>query len=573
MENKIKSVVLIVFVFLGTGCVSTDERQFDANSVIKKPKLVLQITVDQLRGDMPTRYMKNMGEGGFRYLQEKGIWYANAHYGHSNTETVVGHTTLATGADPSEHGMISNVWFDRVTGKLVYNIEDKNYSILSPNANISKSNEVDPTQRMATADGRSPANILVSTFSDELALQSNGKAKIFAVSVKDRGAVTMAGQSGKAFWFSKKSGEFITSSYYYDAYPNWVNAWNQQKKSQKYANTAWSLLKDKSTYTFANSDDNAWEVDIDGFGRTFPHNYQSADGKYFNSLLTFSPAGDELTLDFAKAIVDNERLGEDNITDYLSISFSSTDYIGHFFGPSSLEAEDNMLRLDRTLANLFAYIDKKIGLENTLIILSADHGVAEASAFLQAKGIDAGYVSVDKLNKGPYFPALKKKFGVGKSLVRKYFPPHLYLDHKVIRNKGLSLVEVEHAVADELMKIDGIARVVSGSDLRNNSLPLSALNNAAIRNYHKQRSGDLLVLFKTNYYANDFGGKILAANHGSPWRYDTFVPIIFAGGHLQGRKITRRVEPKDVASTLAIITGTKIPSGSSGTVMFEIFNR
>ncbi|RKZ54966.1 MAG: alkaline phosphatase family protein, partial [Gammaproteobacteria bacterium] len=241
------------------------------------PKLILQITVDQLRGDLPERYMKNMGEGGFRYLKNKGIWYLNAHYGHSNTETVVGHTSLATGADPSEHGMVSNVWFDRDTGKLAYNIEDKRYHILSANADIDKDTEVDASQALASTDGRSPANILVSTFSDELALATNGKAKIFAASVKDRGAVTLAGHSGKAFWFSKTSGEFITSSYYYDKYPAWVTDWNKQKKNIIYNNKSWILSQKKSAYIFGNDDNQSWEVDVAGFGKTFPHEYEDVE--------------------------------------------------------------------------------------------------------------------------------------------------------------------------------------------------------------------------------------------------------------------------------------------------------
>jgi len=182
----------------------------------KKPKLILQITVDQLRGDMPDKYIKNMGDGGFRYLMDKGVWYTNAHYGHSNTETVVGHTVLATGADPSVNGMIANVWFDREKDKLVYNIEDEDYKILSANADVDKSTELDASQALATTEGRSPRNIIVTTFSDELFLKTNGKSKVFGVSVKDRGAVTLAGHTGKAFWFSKSNGEFITSNYYYE---------------------------------------------------------------------------------------------------------------------------------------------------------------------------------------------------------------------------------------------------------------------------------------------------------------------------------------------------------------------
>ena len=207
----------------------------------EKPKLILQITVDALRGDLPWRYYDRLGEGGFRYLAEKGTVFRNALHGHANTETIVGHVTLATGADPAVHGMIGNVWLDRTSGALTYNIEDSRYPILSKNAGVDKNTEIDHTQKTARSDGRSPSRILVSTFSDELKLNLGGKSKIFAVSVKDRGAVSMAGHTGKAFWFSKKSGEFITSNYYYDNYPAWVVDWNFNMPADKYAGTSWNL--------------------------------------------------------------------------------------------------------------------------------------------------------------------------------------------------------------------------------------------------------------------------------------------------------------------------------------------
>ncbi|MCK5775639.1 MAG: alkaline phosphatase family protein, partial [Bacteroidales bacterium] len=283
------------------------------------PKLILQITVDQLRGDLPDKFMANMGEGGFKYLKKEGIWFHNAHYGHANTETVVGHTTLATGADPAVHGMISNVWLDRETGKLSYNIEDARYPIISKNADVNDETEIDATQKLASTDGRSPSNIIVTTFSDELALKTNGNAKIFGVSVKDRGAVTLAGHTGKAFWFSKNNSEFITSSYYYKEYPKWVKKWNKNNYPAKiFGGKSWELMYDKSKYMFGKMDDMEWEMDVAGFGRAFPHKYQKSDNKYFTNFLTFSPAGDELTLDFAKALIVSEDIGKDEITDFLA---------------------------------------------------------------------------------------------------------------------------------------------------------------------------------------------------------------------------------------------------------------
>lgn len=503
---------------------------------------------------------------------EKGIWYANAHYSHSNTETVVGHTTLATGAVPAVHGMVSNVWFDRDTGKLAYNIEDDRYHILTAGADVDKSTEVDSSQALASTDGRSPANIITTTFSDELTLYSNGKSKVFGVSVKDRGAVTLAGHTGKAFWFSKASKEFITSSYYYDKYPQWVTDWNNEKYFQRYANTSWNLLLDKSTYLLADNDNATWETDMAGFGRTFPHKYGEATAKNFGNYLTFSPAGDELTLDFALALMDAENIGQDDITDFLAISFSTTDYIGHLFGPSSLEQEDNILRLDRTLAKLFAAVDKKVGLENTLIVLSADHGGPEAPGYMESFGIESGYVSPDKWDKEPSIARLKKQFGIGQKLIRDFYPPYLYLDRKLIKEKGLDQGKVEQAIARELMAIKGVALAVSSTAMAQNRLPDTELNRSALNNFCTKRSGDILVLFQPQYFINDFEGEVVAANHGGPWRYDSFVPIVFAGRAIKQDRIYREVNPVNIATTLAAIIGTRPPSGSRGAPFQEVMD-
>ena len=534
------------------------------------PKLILQITVDQLRGDLPERFMKHMGEGGFRYLKEQGIWYANAHFGHANTETIVGHASLATGADPSTHGMIGNVWLDRKTAKLTYNIEDPGHHILTAGADVDKSTEIDPTQKIASTDGRSPSAILVSTFSDELSLHTAGKAKIYGVSVKDRGAVSMAGHAGKAFWFSKQSAEFVTSSYYYKAYPEWVEAWNNKKLPQAFAGTSWELMNEPSTYTFGDADDCDWETNFPGYGRVFPHPYGKADGKYFTTFLTLSPAGDELTLDFAKTLLDAEQLGQDEVTDYLSVSFSSTDYVGHLFGPSSLEMEDNLLRLDRTLADLFAHIEKRVGLKNTLIVLSADHGGPEAPGYLNAHGIEARYVSPEKWDQSPAIKTIKEQFGIGKEIIQAYHHPYVYLDRDAIREKSLDQAEVEKAIAAELMKFDGVALAISSAALREGNLPDTPLINSVLRNYNPNRSGDIFVVHQAHCFINDFDGLKVACTHGSPWSYDTFVPVIFAGGTLKAQRIYRSIEPLGLAPTLSAIVGAKAPSGSRAAPLAEV---
>ena len=304
-------VLIVTVLFLASAAQAQD-----------KPRLILQITVDQLRGDLPTRYFDRLGSGGFRYLWENGVLYRNAHHAHANTETIVGHTTLATGAHPSGHGMIGNVWFDRETGFTTYNVEDPNYRLLTEGADVNEDAEIDPTQRAARSEGRSPTAILVSTFSDELKSSTGGNAKVIGVSVKDRGAISMAGHAGTAYWFSKATGDFVTSTYYLDKYPDWVVEHNNLRPAQEFSNTSWNLLHDKSSYLFGDSDDRSWETDVAGFGRTFPHSYGDGSSPYFTTWLTLSPAGDRLVLDFAKKALVQEQLGKDRITDYLSVSFS-----------------------------------------------------------------------------------------------------------------------------------------------------------------------------------------------------------------------------------------------------------
>ncbi|MBN9670037.1 alkaline phosphatase family protein [Roseibium aggregatum] len=540
-----------------------------AQPASEPPRLVLQITVDQLRGDLINRNADHFGEGGFRYLIDNGLYFTDAHHRHANTETIVGHTTLATGTDPAVHGMVANVWFDRKTGQPNYNVQDPEYALLAQSG-IDQSTEIDPTQRAATTDGRSPRAILTSTLSDEIAIGIGGEPKIFGVSVKDRGAISMAGHSGRAYWFSKSEGRFVTSSYYMDAYPDWVNVWNGSGQIQAFANTNWTLTDAKDTYRFGDADDAVWETDFPGFGRTFPHPYGNVDGKYYTTLLTLSPAGDELTAGFTKTLIDNENIGSDAATDYLAVSFSSTDYVGHLFGPSSLEAEDNLRRLDRTLADLLAHVDEKVGLDKTLIVLSADHGAAEVPEYLKSLGIPAGYFSFDDIDKKDASDALFREFGGAQELIETFSQPYVYLNDAFLKKNGLDKALVARRLAEELQKMPGVAHAVSSEDLRAGAVAKTNITDAVLANFHTERSGDVYVVFEPHWFVGDFDGLHVASHHGSPWSYDTFVPLIFSGPGIQPAKIGRRVETVDVAPTVAAYLGIKPPSGSRGQVLTEI---
>jgi len=256
----------------------------------------------------------------------------------------------------------------------------------------------------------------------------------------------------------------------------------------------------------------------------------------------------------------------------LAIAAASTDYVGHLFGPSSLEMEDNLLRLDRTLADLFAHVDERVGLENTVIVLCADHGGPEVPGYLNELGVDARYVTPSTWDKAPGIEALERRFGVGEELIQSYFHPYVYLDRELLQRNGLDEAEVERAVAGELAKLDGVALTVSSTALREGALPNTPLIQSVLRNYNPNRSGDVFVVFEPHCFINDFDGLTVAATHGSPWTYDAFVPLAFAGGGIAAGQVMRRVEPVDIAPTLSALVGAKPPSGSRGALLHEVLS-
>jgi hypothetical protein len=541
----------------------------------RPPKLVLQITVDQLRGDLPFRYADRFSKGGFRRFLDHGVWYAAAHHDHAYLETIVGHTTLATGAWPSRHGMIANRWYDALTGKGVENIEDARYPVL-PIAG-----------ETPTAKGVSPTAILTTTFSDELAITTammapaadgSTAARIFSVSVKDRGAVPMAGHVGKAFWFSEQNGCFVTSTFYYNAYPKWVSDWCAGHPADAYAGTKWILLEEpRSRYLFrdfknvypagSRAEENMQGLQHLGFGRTFPHQLGSGADVYRD--LTLSPGGDELTAAFAKELIRQEKLGRHQVTDYLAISFSITDYVGHWFSTSSLESEDNLLRLDLTLQSLLDFVDAEIGLDNTLVVLSGDHGGAEYPEYLQSIKVNAGRIPMTSISDAAKL-AVAGKFGTTDPIVSAYSQPYLYVDRKMLEKNKLNLAEVERVMADAVMAIPGIAVAVPILQLTNGGGQGDEELLARLRhNYNRERSGDVQIVQLPQWHIDgDSGPKLL--QHSSVWAYDSFVPVAFLAPRVPPAMIYRSISTTDVAATLSAYLKTKFPSGNVGVPLTEV---
>jgi len=595
MKNCKAAFLLPVLAVLTASCLEAADR----------PKLIVQITVDQLRGDLPFRYRDRFTEGGFRYFLDHGTWYSDAYHPHSLTETVVGHTTLATGAYPSRHGMVANSWFDRSTNTFIDNIKSPQYPLLSVSG------------ERQSGSGGSPVRILTTTFSDELAIATDGKAKIFSVSVKDRGAIPLAGHAGKAFWYSTKNGCFVTSTFYYDPpdkpLPPWVKSWCDQKLADTYRkgpgdessppsdkwNGQWVLSRHPSTYLYRGFTNEYPKgsiaalnmttlVDRYHFGSTFPHTFADPGAGFYGALM-ITPIGDELTAAFAEQIITSEQLGKHRVTDYLAVSFSSTDYIAHWFSPASLESEDNILRLDVTLAKLLAFIDKEVGLKNTIVVLSGDHGGVEYPEYLKTLRINSDRLTPPEIE-GAATKALKARYpSIPEDIwncprkpkepptpcIFTWSQPSFYLHRQVIAANKLNQAEVEAVMASGLMKLPGVAMALTSADMRSGVGDLDPAFVAQVRrNYNPERSGDVYVVQQPQWQileagSNDEGPSTLL-QHGSPWTYDTYVPVAFAGMDIPAAKIARRVYTVDVAATLSSLVWTKIPSGCAGVPLTEV---
>lgn len=549
----------------------------------EKPKLVVFITVDQLRGDYPARFRSRLApDGGLRWLLERGLWYEDARYRHLTAYTAPGHATLFTGAGPSGHGIVGNNWFDDRTGAAVYCVQDTRHRMLGLLA--------------GARSGTSPRQLQSTTIGDELVAASGGKSRVFSVSIKDRGAILPGGQRGKAFWYSKASGGFHSSSFYYEKLPEWVEAWNKDKGAKTYAGKVWTLSRPEEAYRF--EDDRPEEMGYDGMGKTFPHPLPGDAPEVLNSRIRVTPFGDRLTVDFAKTLMTTEKLGAGEATDFLALSLSATDYIGHGFGPDSREMEDQILRLDALLGELICEVEDRLGIGRALYVLTSDHGVAPIPEALRRQapgphkaGPDPRFPTVpdyDKpedeepclaggRHKTPALIAVLEKtlaarFEVEGPLILGMVSCGLYLDEAKVKRLGLKLDAVEDALAEAVEALPGMRAAFTRHDLRAGRAPRNPLGRAASASFHVKRSGHVTLVAKSHWllYPHWDG---MAASHGSTYAYDSHVPIIIAGARGRGRRIARRVAPRDIAPTLARILGVPLPSASSGTVLAEVLER
>jgi predicted AlkP superfamily pyrophosphatase or phosphodiesterase len=523
------------------------------------PKLVLFMVVDGFPQEQLIKYYDQYGERGFKLFLDKGAWYGNNHYSHATTYTSVGHATLLSCAHPYKHGVIGNDWIDKKTGARIYSTEDTRHKYLD---------EATPRH-----SGTSPFNIKVTAVGDEL-LYANDKSKVIAVSGKDRSAIGLAGQFGTAYMHSTATGRFITSDYYMEDYPAWWKTFYEGKPQDKYFGRSWDPLMPEDAYARSTSDDRPWTTRYKGLGSRFPHptagGASKPDKAYYDAMM-WSPFGDLLTLDFVKAAVEGENLGNNpaGVPDILAISWTSHDYVNHLFGPESRQSHDQTVRLDQVFAELFDFIDQRIGLHNVLITLSADHGFMNIPEYSASRRLDAGRIDPDKMIEGVN-AALSAKFGEGK-YITAWWNPNLYVDYQLVEARQLNRAEVENAAQAFLRSYPGVEAVFTRTQLETGQLPNTKLARQVTLSWHQQISGDIVVMNKPNWYL--FGKPTTyASTHGSPWSYDTNVPLAMYGPNWIKPGKYGDSEVVDLARTIAFILNVRPPNGCEGRVLSEILN-
>ncbi len=527
---------------LAMACVIT---LFVSPALAQPPRLVVQLVVDQLRADILNRYQDHFSKNGFNRLVSHSIDYRNATHNHANTVTCVGHATIATGAPPEYHGIIANNWFDRASNQRVYCVSDAKYPLLSQPKNKEK--------------GRSPKQLMTSTLTDEWRLANKGQA--YSVSFKDRAAIMLAGHSGKAFWFDKSIAQITSSTFYYPALPGWVQNWNQAHSAKEYQ---WKLSHPQTYYFNQNAP--RFTNRFPQFNSSFPHKTGKPGSKHYAKFLSMIPVADHLTNQFAITLLKEMKLGMDpNQTDYLAISFSTNDAIGHQFGPNSIEAEENLYHLDKEIGNLLNTIDAQVGLDKTLIILTADHGVNDSSVDLKAMQIrpDDKRKAETALQKITHL--LKNKWHLDANAIEAIEPPYVYLNRSYISQKKLNFEEVKQ---DIVKSLNGRAPIFRASPMPYQQPAIDELDRLIVAMSVPTRSGDIYVVPYPNHSLSAY--EDVRVQHGSPWQNDRSVPLFVFNGQWQHQPIFRPVAITDIAPTLSLLMSIKKPASSIGQPLMEV---
>ncbi|QSB28228.1 alkaline phosphatase PafA [Flavobacterium sp. CLA17] len=520
-------------------------------SAQQRPKLVVGIVVDQMKMEYLYRFSDDFSQNGFKRLMNNGYTFQNMHYNYMPTYTAPGHASIYTGTTPATHGIVGNEWFSRTLGKEMYCTDDASVKILGDGT--------------VEEGAMSPKNLQATTITDEVRMATNFAGKVIGISLKDRGAILPAGHFANwAFWYSK-TGSFISSTFYGDKLPDWVTQFNNEKHYLPYINKGWDLFKPAGTYNESLPDNNPYEGKL--YGSTapvFPYDLKKMYEKNDAGILRATPYGNDLLAEFAMKAIESEGLGKDNVTDFLTVSFSSTDYVGHLLGPRSMELQDTYLRLDQTIADFLIYLDKTVGKDNYLLFLTADHAGAENVIYLKDHKYNVdNYPSKHVKKSMQDFSTLT--FGV--DLISNYSNFNVFFNKQIIKEKGLDLINVKKAFKDFLMGQPQVKKVYTEEEIMANSGNDYYLDFVA-KGYDVTQNGDLVIIDKPG----DIEYSTTGTSHGTLYSYDTHVPAIFYGWHIKKGESYDKKAITEIAPTIAQKIKVAFPNGTEAKVLQEILN-
>lgn len=517
------------------------------------PKLVIGIVVDQMRYDYLTRFAHRYGEGGFKRLLNEGFEFKNNHFNYIPTYTGPGHASVYTGTYPAVHGVIANDWYDKEIKAEVYCVQD---------------DHVLPVGTTHKAGKMSPHRMKTTSIADQLKLHTQQKSKVIGISLKDRGAILPVGHNANAaYWFhGKEEGKWISSSFYMEQLPQWVHQFNDSEVVETYLNDTWNTLYPIETYIESGPDLSPYEAKFKGVKHSvFPYNLKSIASENGNfDILKETPFGNNITTDFAIAAIEGENLGKNNTTDFLAISYSSPDYIGHTFAVNSVEVQDNYLRLDQEIEKLLRYLDANLGKQNYTLFLTADHGAVHNPGYLKSVNIPAGF-----FNRSEFQSKLKaysiETYAV--DLIEKVQSNQVFLNKKALKAKALSSEMVQQTLADFILGYPQIDKVFTRTQLEGNSYTRDT--GYLVQNgFNQKRSGDVVYVLDPAVISTWYekGG----TTHGSGFTYDTHVPLIFFGAGIKKGHTYQKSEITDIAPTLSALLGIARPNGATGRVLTEL---
>lgn len=523
----------------------------------KPPKLAVVVVIDQFGFDTLTRMRKHFGKGGIERILTEGAFFKEAHYSHLSTYTGPGHACIASGSYGYKNGIVANKFYDRSQKKSFTMLGDVGHPLLEA--------KPDPE------DDTSPLNFTGESLGDRLRSLSDLKAKVVAIATKDRAAVMLGGRLGEAYWFSEQTGKMTTSTYYAKELPAWVKAFNEKKLVEASFNKTWERALPEAEY--AGKDEVPYEDEFATLGKTFPrvvNGKLDKPGPAFYSAFTATPFANDYEVAFAKAAVEGEGLGKDDVTDLLGISFTATDYVGHAYGPDSHEVQDMVVRVDRAIADLLTYLEKAVGGKQHLVVgFTADHGGAPAPERMAGLGYPAGRIKKAAI-KDAINAELRARFGEGEWVVA-IEDPSVYLSHALIEERKADPVAVQEVAGRACLKIPGFAAYFTRSQLEAGQVPATPLARAAQLSFHPFHSGDVLLVAKPFYLWGKYGEKTGGSTHGSPYRYDTHVPMAFWGAGIKAASLHERADLSDFAPTLAALLGVSAPAAADGFARAEVF--